>query len=113
MSTLPAKINPEFNLAMPKFRTETTKIFDKAEFMFAMKCDVHPWMGAWVSIMDNPFFSTTKADGKFTIANLPAGNYEVEAWHEKLGTKTVKITVTADETKEENFVFAKPAAPSK
>jgi plastocyanin len=108
-----SKINPEFNLAMPKFRTETTKIFDKAEFMFAMKCDVHPWMGAWVSIMDNPFFSTTKADGKFTIANLPAGNYEVEAWHEKLGTKTVKITVTADETKEENFVFAKPAAPSK
>jgi plastocyanin len=108
-----SKINPEFNLAMPKFRTETTKVFDKAEFMFQMKCDVHPWMGAYVSVMDNPYFSTTKADGKFTIANLPAGTYEIEAWHEKLGTKVVKITVTADETKEENFVFAKPAAASK
>jgi len=43
-----SKINPEFNLAMPKFRTETTKIFDKAEFMFPVKCDVHPWMGAWI-----------------------------------------------------------------
>ncbi|MCA9407847.1 MAG: hypothetical protein KC733_04095, partial [Candidatus Omnitrophica bacterium] len=37
------KINPEFNLAMPKFRKEVTKIFEKEEFMFPMKCDVHPW----------------------------------------------------------------------
>ena len=104
------KINEEFNLAMPKFRTETTTKFDKAEFMFPIKCDVHPWMGAWVAVMDNPFFATSQKDGKFTIANLPAGNYEIEAWHEKLGTKTMKITVGADETKTADFTFAKPGA---
>jgi hypothetical protein len=32
-----SKINQEFNLAMPKFRKEITKTFDKAEFMFAVK----------------------------------------------------------------------------
>ena len=88
-----SKVNQEFNTAMPKFKKDITKAWDKPEFMFALKCDVHPWMGAWLSVMDNPFFSTTKIDGKFSIANLPAGTYEVEAWHEKLGTQKQTVTV--------------------
>lgn len=104
-----SKVNPEFNLAMPKFRTETTKVFDKPEFMFAFKCDVHPWMLAWASVMPHPYFSVTKEDGKFSIFDLPAGTYEIEAWHEKLGTKTASVTVTADETKEADFTFSKPS----
>ena len=104
-----SKANPEFNLAMPKFRAETTKVFDKEEFMFAIKCDVHPWMGAWVSVMPHPYFSVTKNDGKFTLADLPAGTYEVEAWHEKLGASSQSITVADGETKEVSFTFSKPA----
>ena len=104
-----SKFNQEFNLAMPKFRTETTKIFDKAEPMFPFKCDVHPWMLAWVSIMSHPYFATTKQDGKFTIDNLPAGTYELEAWHEKLGTQKASVTVTDGETKEANFTFSRPS----
>jgi len=103
------KVNTEFNLAMPKFRAETSKVFEKEEFMFPMKCDVHPWMGAWVSVMSHPFFQTTANDGKFTLANLPAGTYEVEAWHEKLGKQSVSVTLGAEETKEANFTFAKPS----
>ena len=102
------KVNPEFNMAMPKFRTETTKVFDKEEFMFALKCDVHPWMIGWLSVMPHPFFAATQTDGKFKIDNLPAGTYEIEAWHEKLGTQKASVTVAADETKEINFTFAKP-----
>ena len=105
-----SKINPEFNLAMPKFRTETTKVFDKAEFMFAFKCDVHPWMLAWGSVMSHPFFATTKQDGKFTIDNLPAGTYEIEAWQEKLGAQTASVTVAEGETKEVSFTFSKPSS---
>lgn len=107
-----SKINPEFNLAMPKFRTETSKTFDKAEFMFAIKCDVHPWMGAWISVMDHPFFATTQKEGTFTIADLPAGTYEIEAWHEKLGTKVMKVTVGSDDTQILEFVFSKPGSKS-
>lgn len=88
-----SKINPEFNLAMPKFRTEVLKTWDKAEFMFALKCDVHPWMTGWLSIMDHPFFAVTAADGKFEIPNLPDGTYTIEAWQEKLGPKTMQIKV--------------------
>lgn len=88
-----SKVNPEFNLAMPKFRTEVTKTFDKSEFMFSLKCDVHPWMGAWVAVMPHPFYSVTGTDGKFEIKDLPDGTYTIEAWHEKLGTKTATVTV--------------------
>lgn len=102
------KVNQEFNLAMPKFRAETTKVFDKVEFMFPLKCDVHPWMNGWLAVMPHPFFATTQTDGKFKIDNLPAGTYEIEAWHEKLGTQKASVTVTGEETKEVNFTFSKP-----
>ena len=102
-----SKVNPEFNLAMPKFRTETEKTFDKEESMFPIKCDVHPWMGAWIAVLPDPFFGVTKEDGKFAINDLPAGTYEVEAWHEKLGIQKVSVTVAEGETKTADFTFSK------
>jgi plastocyanin len=104
-----SKVNPEFNLAMPKFRTEVEKKFEKPEFMFLLKCDVHPWMGAWISVMDHPYFNVTKPDGKFIINDLPAGNYEIEAWHEKLGVQKQTVTLADGESKELNFTFVKPS----
>jgi plastocyanin len=103
-----SKVNPEFNQAMPKFRTEITKVFDKEEDMFPMKCDVHPWMGAWITVTGNPFFKVTESNGQFTIDNLPAGTYEMQAWHEKLGVQKQTVTVADGETKEINFTFTKP-----
>lgn len=103
------KVNPEFNLAMPKFRTELTKTFDKAEpEMFPIKCDVHPWMGAWVAVLDHPFYAVTAKDGKFTIEGLEPGTYEVQAWHEKLGIKTASVTIDETGTGEANFTFSRP-----
>lgn len=104
-----SKINPEFNLAMPKFRKSTTKVFDKPEFMFAMRCDVHPWMVAWLSVMSHPYFSVTSTDGIFKIDNLPAGTYTIEAWQEKLGVKTAEVTISGSEEKTIDFTFSRPS----
>ncbi len=103
-----SKVNAEQNIAMPKFRKDISVKFDKAEPMFAVKCDVHPWMAAWVTVQPNPFFSVTGADGKFTIANLPAGTYEIEAWHEKLGAQSATITVGDSDNATQDFSFAAP-----
>jgi len=93
-----SKVNAEFNEAMPKFRTELEKVFDKAEpTPFAVKCDVHPWMNAWAAVFDHPYFAVTGNDGSFTIGNLPAGTYELEIWHERLPAQTVSVTVAAGE----------------
>ena len=103
------KLNRAFNIAMPETKTTATKVFNREEFMFPIKCDVHPWMGAWCAVMSHPFFDTTGKDGKFTIEGLEAGTYEIEAWHERLGTRSVTVSVTADETKTVDFAISIPS----
>jgi plastocyanin len=104
------KINTGFNKPMPATVKETSASFDKAEAIFQIKCDVHPWMTAFVGVYTHPFYSVTAADGKFTISGLEPGTYEITAWHERLGTQTASITVGASDTKTQNFKFAVPAA---
>jgi plastocyanin len=104
------KINKQFNRAMPATLKEATATFDKEEAVFQIKCDVHPWMNAWVGAFTHPFFSATSTDGKFTISGLDPGTYVITAWHERLGTQTATVTVAANETKSQNFKFGMPAA---
>jgi plastocyanin len=102
------KVNRPFNMAMPPTRKEAEATFGQAEGMFTVKCDVHPWMQAYLGVLSNPFFAVTKTDGKFSIPNLEPGTYEIEAWHEKLGTQKATVTVGAS-TKPVAFKFSPPA----
>ncbi|HVE40546.1 MAG TPA: carboxypeptidase regulatory-like domain-containing protein [Planctomycetota bacterium] len=86
-------VNKEFNVGLYKGHTEMTRAFDKPEVMFKIKCDVHPWMSAWIGVLDHPYFSITNAVGSYGIPNLPPGRYEVEAWHEKCARSTFLIEV--------------------
>jgi plastocyanin len=104
------KVNPTFNKPMPATLKETTTTFAKPEPVFQIKCDVHPWMSAYIGVFTHPFFSATGTDGKFTISGLDPGTYEITAWHEKLGTKTASVTVGASDTKTQDFKFAVGAA---
>ena len=104
------KINRGFNRPMPATVKESSATFDKAEPVFQIKCDVHPWMSAYVGVFTHPFFSATGTDGKFSITGLDAGTYEITAWHERLGTQTASVTVSGSDTKAQNFKFAMPAA---
>jgi plastocyanin len=106
--TLP-KVNASFNRAMPATLKEATTTFAKPEPIFQIKCDVHPWMSAYIGVFTHPFFSVSSTDGKFTISGLDAGTYEITAWHERLGTQTASITVTGSDTKTQDFKFAVPA----
>jgi plastocyanin len=106
--TLP-KVNRPFNQSMTATMKETTTKFDKPEPVFTVKCDVHPWMNAYIGVFTHPFFSVTGTDGKFTISGLDPGTYEITAWHEKLGTKTASITVAANDKKTQDFKFSTAA----
>lgn len=103
------KENREFNLGMPPSVTDVTTTFNKPEPLFPVKCDVHPWMRTHVAVMTHPYFASTGASGEFTIDGLPAGTYEVEAWHEKLGTQNGSVTVADGETGTVDFAFAVPS----
>lgn len=103
------KINRGFNRPMPATVKESTATFDKAEPVFQIKCDVHPWMSAYVGVFTHPFFHATSTNGQFTISGLDPGTYEITAWHERLGTQTATVTVAANEKKTQNFKFTLPA----
>jgi plastocyanin len=109
VNTLP-KINRSFNQAQPAARKEMTTTFDRPEAVFEIKCDIHPWMSAYVSVFTHPFFSVTSADGQYTISGLAPGTYQITAWHERLGTRTASVTVGDDDTQTQDFEFAVPAA---
>lgn len=98
--------NQEFNQAQPNGLPPFEKTFDKVEVPpIHVKCDVHPWMTAYVGVVDNPFFATSGEDGTFSIKDLPPGKYTLEAWHEKLGTKTQEVTIAPNQTASVTFAF--------
>ncbi len=62
-------------------------------------------MHAYIGVLDHPYFAVSGADGSFEITNIPPGDYEIEAWHEILGTQHEKITITPSGHIETQFSF--------
>ena len=59
-------------------------------------CDTHAWMLGFMHVFDHPYFAITDDQGRFTIPNLPVGNYTLKAWHEEAGMVSQHITATED-----------------
>jgi plastocyanin len=95
----------DFNFTLlGKGITNTVKL-RKPELVLNVKCDLHPWMRGSVGVFAHPFFRITGPDGSFELAGLPAGEYEIEAWHERLGTQTLKKKLDAKGSLDVEFVF--------
>ncbi|HEX2254722.1 MAG TPA: carboxypeptidase regulatory-like domain-containing protein [Thermoanaerobaculia bacterium] len=103
--------NREFNQGMPaSVEVSDVTHLNTPEPLFPVKCDAHPWMQSYVAVMEHPYFDVTEEDGQFTLANLPAGTYEIEAWHERLGTQTQTVTVEDGGSATVDFTFSVPQA---
>ena len=89
-----SKDNPAFNRAQPKYLKEIMQTFSKPEII-SVRCDVHGWMGGWIFVAANPYFDLSVADGSFKLAEVPAGKYTLEVWHETLGVQTQQLEVAA------------------
>ena len=99
-------VNGQFNEGQPVQGMVSTKKFDKVEpTPFRIKCDVHGWMKSYMAVLPNSYHSVSQANGSFSIANLPPGNYTVVAWHEKFGSQEQQVTVAAKEQKQITFSF--------
>ena len=104
--------NHEFNFVQLSNGHVNERSFPSPEIFVRFKCDVHPWMFAYVGVVEHPFFAVTEADGTFKLPpDLPPGTYVLEAVHPKAGTATQEIAVTGSERKTVDFTLHVPNSP--
>ncbi len=89
--------NKEYNQAQPPNGPDLSFTFPAAENFLRFKCDVHPWMFAWVTVVDHPYFAVTGADGTYKISNVPPGKYTLVALHRKAAPTGVEKPIEVKE----------------
>ena len=97
-------VNDPFNFALVAAGQFKDLRFSQPE-LFPIRCDVHPWMRAYVQIFSHPWFAVTDKNGKFEIRNVPAGSYPLVAWQEKYGTVRRDVKIDDGKTTEASFEF--------
>src|SRR5260370_35966557 len=81
-----------FNYAQPANSQALERPLPSSSGVVKLKCDVHPWMTAFVFVTDNPYLAVTGAVGRFSIHGVPVRNYRLEAWHRGFGLKGENIS---------------------
>jgi plastocyanin len=85
--------NKEVNKSQAAETKPLEFVYDKPEEFLQFKCDVHPWMFTYVSVLNHPFYAVTSEDGHFEIKGLPDGKYKVKFKHRKAGEKIKEVEV--------------------
>ncbi len=97
--------NRAFNYGQPAGSGPRERTFESPEREIEIQCDIHPWMHAYLFVMDHPFFAVTDQNGDYTISGLPAGKYSLAIWHESLGKQQQDVTVADRDVEAVNFAF--------
>ncbi len=84
-----------FNVAMPLQDSKVSKLLRSAGEV-RVDCDAHGWMLGWIYVVDNPYYTMTGDDGRFSIADVPPGDYTMVVWQEQLGITEVSVNVKAN-----------------
>ena len=72
-------------------------------------CDIHSHMNATVVVFNHPWFAMPSADGQFELPDVPPGDHQVTAWHERLGDTTLRIRLEAGRATSADFILPVPA----
>jgi len=100
------KLKTMYNIALPLMNKVIKKPLRKLGPV-VVKCDAHEWMLGYVYVSKHPYSTVTANNGSFSIGDVPAGNYKVKIWHEKLGEVSQDVTVAAGGTAKLNYSFSK------
>lgn len=90
----PSKVK-RFNLGTYPKGVVKHVVFDQPGAV-ALLCNVHAEMSAYIIVTPTPYFALTDKEGRYAISDVPAGEYLLKAWHEKLSPLTQKVVVDKD-----------------
>ena len=93
------------NVALPFKGFAVTKPLPALPMMINVKCDAHEWMHAWIMELEHPYYTTTSADGHFSINDIPPGTYTLAVWHEAAGEQSTVVAVTGNEITTAKFAM--------
>ncbi len=96
--------NPEWNKSQVPGAPPIEETYKSEEVAFAVKCNVHPWMRAYVAVVKGPH-AVTDASGTFKLDGIPPGTYTLTAWQETYGSLTSKVTVVPGKSSPVDFTF--------
>lgn len=89
-----SKVNGGFDTGVYSRGKTKAQKFDQAG-VYSLYCNVHPRMTGFVIALKTPYFTQAGADGRFTLENIPAGQYKLNAWHDRTSLTTKDVTVPA------------------
>ena len=102
------KVNRPFNRSQPPGAADVVVKMNRDEVPpMKVKCDIHPWMNAYIAVVAHPYYAVTGPDGSFKLANLPPGTYTIEAWHEKYEATEQTVKIGDKETQTIEFTYPK------
>jgi hypothetical protein len=85
-----------FNVGLPVWRRVRHQFRDPG--LVVIDCNVlHTWMRAYIVVTEHPYATVTDVEGRFTLGHVPAGQYTLRLWHERLGKQTTAVSVTANQ----------------
>lgn len=101
------KHNPQTNQFTRTANEWLDYVYEKPEVL-RLKCDVHPWMSAYVAVVENPYFGISDDNGAYEITGLPDGDYTLVAWHELYGRQQVSLSIRDGGAVVQDFTFEAP-----
>lgn len=103
-------ISTIFNLPLPgKGQTLIkTVILRENDSTLILECDQHNYERAFFYPVENPYYAIVGPDGNYVIDRVPAGKYEMIAWHPFLGVQKKVIEVGATGRVTVDFEFSWP-----
>ena len=99
------KNNPQWNESQPPGAAPFYKKFAHPEIMIPVGCNEHPWMKAYIGVVENPLYDVTGTTGTFTIKGVPPGEYTIEAWTATFGTQEKTVRVRPRQSSTLDFTF--------
>lgn len=77
--------NAAQNVLIPAGGKVEMKFSQEERVPSKVACNIHPWMGGYIIVRDNPYGGVSDEDGNLVIKNIPAGKWTFQFWHEKSG----------------------------
>lgn len=99
-----SRANPPQNLSQMAGGPPLRLILERPE-VIELACDLHRWMQAWVVVMGNAYYALSDAAGHYQLTDVPAGDYRLVSWQERLGRMDKRVVVHEGEVANQNFIF--------